>query len=178
MCLKTENCCLKSFVEIRVGEKVCGNTWNVVWKLKMVVWKHKPNTPLTLVFNVSAHFLCLSHQNSMTPLSHLNRVSPLLSLALHSLNLDCASTSLSTSTLAPCLSLNPVVSCIPNSNLEAKTKKKQYIVTHQLRSRPHTLAPFLDLDQRESKGWGLERIRCLSENLILFRPVRIWIETG
>ena len=26
MCLKTENCCLKIFVEIRVGEKVCGNT--------------------------------------------------------------------------------------------------------------------------------------------------------
>ena len=25
MCLKTENCCLKTFVEIRVGEKVCGN---------------------------------------------------------------------------------------------------------------------------------------------------------
>ena len=25
MCLKTENCCLKSFVEIRVGEKVCEN---------------------------------------------------------------------------------------------------------------------------------------------------------
>ena len=30
MCLKTENCCLKTFVKIRVGEKVCGNTWNVV----------------------------------------------------------------------------------------------------------------------------------------------------
>ena len=26
MCLKTENCCLKTFVKIRVGEKVCGNT--------------------------------------------------------------------------------------------------------------------------------------------------------
>ena len=25
MCLKTENCCLKIFVEIRVGEKVCEN---------------------------------------------------------------------------------------------------------------------------------------------------------
>ena len=23
VCLKTENCCLKTFVEIRVGEKVC-----------------------------------------------------------------------------------------------------------------------------------------------------------
>ena len=30
MCLKTENCCLKIFVEIRVGEKVCENAWNVV----------------------------------------------------------------------------------------------------------------------------------------------------
>ena len=30
MCLKTENCCLKTFVEIRMGEKVCGNAWNVV----------------------------------------------------------------------------------------------------------------------------------------------------
>ena len=26
MCLKTENCCLKTFVEIRVGEKVYRNT--------------------------------------------------------------------------------------------------------------------------------------------------------
>ena len=26
MCLKTENCCLKTFVEICVGEKVCENT--------------------------------------------------------------------------------------------------------------------------------------------------------
>ena len=26
MCLKIENCCLKTFVEIRVGEKVYGNT--------------------------------------------------------------------------------------------------------------------------------------------------------
>ena len=26
MCLKTENCCLKTFVEIRVSEKVCENT--------------------------------------------------------------------------------------------------------------------------------------------------------
>ena len=25
MCLKIENCYLKTFVEIRVGEKVCGN---------------------------------------------------------------------------------------------------------------------------------------------------------
>ena len=25
MCLKTENCYLKTFVEIRVGEKMCGN---------------------------------------------------------------------------------------------------------------------------------------------------------
>ena len=23
VCLKTENCCLKTFMEIRVGEKVC-----------------------------------------------------------------------------------------------------------------------------------------------------------
>ena len=26
MCLKTENCCLKTFMEIRVGKKVCKNT--------------------------------------------------------------------------------------------------------------------------------------------------------
>ena len=26
MCLKTKNCCLNFFVEIRVGEKVCENT--------------------------------------------------------------------------------------------------------------------------------------------------------
>ena len=45
MCLKIENCCLKIFVKIRVGEKVCRNAWNVVQKLKMVVWKYKPNTP-------------------------------------------------------------------------------------------------------------------------------------
>ena len=30
MCLKTENYCLKIFVEIRVGEKVYKNAWNVV----------------------------------------------------------------------------------------------------------------------------------------------------
>ena len=30
MCLKIENCCLKIFVEIRVGEKVHWNAWNVV----------------------------------------------------------------------------------------------------------------------------------------------------
>ena len=30
MCLKTENCCLKIFMEIRVGEKVCWNAWNAV----------------------------------------------------------------------------------------------------------------------------------------------------
>ena len=30
VCLKTENCCLKIFVEVRVGEKMCWNAWNVV----------------------------------------------------------------------------------------------------------------------------------------------------
>ena len=36
----------------------------------------------------------------------------------------------------------------------------------------------------ESEGWGLERIGCLSENLILIRPilekvrVRVWRELG
>ena len=30
MCLKTKNYCLKIFVEIRVGEKVRWNAWNVV----------------------------------------------------------------------------------------------------------------------------------------------------
>ena len=30
MCLKTEKCCLKIFVKIRVGEKVRWNAWNVV----------------------------------------------------------------------------------------------------------------------------------------------------
>ena len=52
---------------------------------------------------------------------------PSLSLTLHSLNPDYASTTLSTSTLALCLSLNLVViaSHIPNSGLEAKTKKKR-----------------------------------------------------
>ena len=43
--LKTETYCLKTFVKIHVGEKVCENTWNVVWRLKMIVWKYKPNTP-------------------------------------------------------------------------------------------------------------------------------------
>ena len=46
MCLKTDNYYLKIFMEIRVGEKVYKNAWNVIWKLKMVVWKYKPNTPL------------------------------------------------------------------------------------------------------------------------------------
>ena len=30
MCLKTENCCLKIFMKIRVGEKVYKNMCNVV----------------------------------------------------------------------------------------------------------------------------------------------------
>ena len=30
MYLKIENCCLKTWVEIRVSEKVCENTYNVV----------------------------------------------------------------------------------------------------------------------------------------------------
>ena len=30
MCLKTENYCLKTFVKIRVGEKVGENAWNIV----------------------------------------------------------------------------------------------------------------------------------------------------
>ena len=30
VCLKTENCCLKTFVEIRVGEKIYKNTCNVI----------------------------------------------------------------------------------------------------------------------------------------------------
>ena len=30
MCLKTDNCCLKTFVKICVGEKVCWNAWNIV----------------------------------------------------------------------------------------------------------------------------------------------------
>ena len=37
MCLKTENCCLKIFVEIHVGEKMCENTCNIVEKLKTCV---------------------------------------------------------------------------------------------------------------------------------------------
>ena len=30
MCFKTENCCLKTFMEILVGKKVCENTQNVI----------------------------------------------------------------------------------------------------------------------------------------------------
>ena len=30
MCLKTKNCYLKISVEIRVGEKICENTCNIV----------------------------------------------------------------------------------------------------------------------------------------------------
>ena len=30
MCLKTKNCCLETFMEICVDEKVCENMWNVV----------------------------------------------------------------------------------------------------------------------------------------------------
>ena len=45
MCLKIKNCYLKIFVKIRVDEKMCENAWNVVWKLKIIVWKYKPNTP-------------------------------------------------------------------------------------------------------------------------------------
>ena len=30
MCLKTENGCLKTFIKIRVGEKLCWNAWNII----------------------------------------------------------------------------------------------------------------------------------------------------
>ena len=30
MCLKTENCCLKTFIKIRISEKVYWNAWNIV----------------------------------------------------------------------------------------------------------------------------------------------------
>ena len=50
MCLKIENYCLKIFIEIRVGEKVDKNMWNIVEKLKNVIWKHKPNEPLSCGF--------------------------------------------------------------------------------------------------------------------------------
>ena len=30
MCLKTENCCLKICMEIRMNEKMCENTCNIV----------------------------------------------------------------------------------------------------------------------------------------------------
>ena len=40
MCLKIENCYLKTFVEIRVSEKVCGNTCLVAR-----VEKQSPNFP-------------------------------------------------------------------------------------------------------------------------------------
>ena len=35
---------LFGFLEINMDKKIYGNTWNVVWKLKIVVWKHEPNT--------------------------------------------------------------------------------------------------------------------------------------
>ena len=57
MCLKIENCYLKIFVEIRVDEKMGGNAWNVVWKLKIVVWKYKPNTTSrTTVLSLNSYF--------------------------------------------------------------------------------------------------------------------------
>ena len=37
MYLKIENYYLKTFVKIRVGEKMCENTCNVVKKLKIIV---------------------------------------------------------------------------------------------------------------------------------------------
>ena len=30
MCLKIENCCLKTFLKIHVDEKMCENTYNIV----------------------------------------------------------------------------------------------------------------------------------------------------
>ena len=45
MRLKIKNCYLKIFVKICVDEKMYKNTWNIVWKLKIIVWKYKPNTP-------------------------------------------------------------------------------------------------------------------------------------
>ena len=44
MHLKIENYYLKTCMEIRISEKVCENTYNIVQKLKIVIWKYVPNT--------------------------------------------------------------------------------------------------------------------------------------
>ena len=138
---------------------------------------------LTQDFISASHFW-ISLKLSVLSLTS-TKLSLSVSLTLHSLNPDYASTTLSTSTLALCLSLNPVdtVSHLPNSDGLPKTKKKW----RHLRSWPPNTRTLFDPDQthqRESKGWGLERIGCLSENLMLFRPrsekvrVRVWRESG
>ena len=48
MCLKTENGYLKIFVEIRIGEKVCRNTCNVVKKMKTCISMGIINGPYKL----------------------------------------------------------------------------------------------------------------------------------
>ena len=38
MCLKTENCCLKTYAEIRVDEKICENKYNII--LNVMLFKN------------------------------------------------------------------------------------------------------------------------------------------
>ena len=109
--------------------------------------------PCALLF--SFQFSHFELQNSFR-LSHFNR----LSLS-HSQRSTLSTSTLSASPSTPSSSL-PVY---PTQTHKKKQRK------NGTRDRdPQTRAPFLDPDQRESKGWGLERIGCLSENLMLFRP--------
>ena len=55
-CLKIENCCLKAFVEISVGEKVCGNTCLKTENCLKTFTKH----PLYLYVNISYLIQCVN----------------------------------------------------------------------------------------------------------------------
>ena len=39
-------CLNNSFQKIHIGKKICENTCNIVWKLKICVWNYLPNGPL------------------------------------------------------------------------------------------------------------------------------------
>ena len=62
--LKIKNCCLKFFLKLCVGEKVHWNTKNIVQKLKIIVRKHSPNTPL-ISKNLHCHKIKLHVSNDM-----------------------------------------------------------------------------------------------------------------
>ena len=101
------------------------------------------NPCLTSVFiSASQNFT-----KNLSSLSPFNWLSPSLSLTLYSLNLH-----------ALCLFINPSSPLLTYSTQTHQQKQRKNLNSPEIPTPIH--ASFLDPDQRESKGWGLERIGC------------------